>query len=83
VRQVVAVRPPLRLQERPCRSRMEGPLPEDYAPFGERVLADFQNQTTVTHESDVAEAVWRAANDTTGQLRYPAGPDAVALAQLK
>jgi hypothetical protein len=25
------------------------------------------------HEpSDVAEAIWRAANDTTGQLRFPA-----------
>jgi NAD(P)-dependent dehydrogenase (short-subunit alcohol dehydrogenase family) len=65
------------------RSRTEGLIPEAYAPFAERVLADFQNQTTVTHESDVAEAVWRAANDTTGQLRFPAGPDAVALAQLK
>jgi hypothetical protein len=31
----------------------------------------------------VAEAVWRAANDETGQLRIPAGPDAVALAQLR
>jgi NAD(P)-dependent dehydrogenase (short-subunit alcohol dehydrogenase family) len=63
--------------------RMEGLIPEDYAPFGERVLADFQNQTTVTHASDVAETVWRAATDTTGQLRFPAGPDAVALAQFK
>ena len=65
------------------RSRMNGLIPEAYAPFGDRVLADFQNQTTVTHESDVAEAVWRAVNDTTGQLRFPAGPDAVALAQFK
>jgi short-subunit dehydrogenase len=65
------------------RVRMEGLIPDAYAPFAERVMADFQNQTTVTHESDVAEAVWRAANDTTGQLRFPAGPDAVALAQFK
>ena len=65
------------------RSRMNGLIPEDYAPFAQRVLADFQNQTTVTQESDVAEAVWRAANDTTGQLRFPAGPDAIALAQFK
>jgi hypothetical protein len=36
--------------------------------------------TTVTKESDVAEAVYRAANDASGQLRFPAGPDAVALA---
>lgn len=35
----------------------------------------------VTTESDVAEAVWRAANDTSGQMRFPAGPDAVALAE--
>jgi short-subunit dehydrogenase len=65
------------------RTRMEGLIPEDYARFGERVLADFQNQTTVTLASDVAETVWRAANDTTGQLRFPAGPDALALAQFK
>lgn len=31
-------------------------------------------------ESDVAEAVWLAANDTSDRLHYPAGPDAVALA---
>ncbi len=65
------------------RTRMEGLIPEDYVRFGERVLADFQNQTTVTHASDVAETVWRAATDMTGQLRFPAGPDAVALAQFK
>jgi NAD(P)-dependent dehydrogenase (short-subunit alcohol dehydrogenase family) len=65
------------------RSSTDGGVPADYAPFAERVLANFRNQTTVTHESDVAETVWRAANDTTGQLRFPAGPDAVALAQFK
>lgn len=27
-----------------------------------------------------AKGVWRAANDTTGQLRFPAGADALALA---
>ena len=37
----------------------------------------------VTTESDVAEAVWRAANDASGQLRFPAGADAVALAQSR
>jgi hypothetical protein len=35
----------------------------------------------VTTEADVAEAVYRAATDTSGQLRFPAGADAVALAQ--
>jgi NAD(P)-dependent dehydrogenase (short-subunit alcohol dehydrogenase family) len=65
------------------QERVQGLLPEAYTAFGERVLADFRSQTTVTQESDVADAVWRAANDTTGQLRFPAGPDAVALSQFK
>ena len=43
----------------------------------------FAQVTTVTTESDVAEAVYRAANDASGQLRFPAGPDAVALAQSR
>ena len=34
----------------------------------------------ITSERDVAEAVWRAANDSAPTLRYPAGADAVALA---
>jgi NAD(P)-dependent dehydrogenase (short-subunit alcohol dehydrogenase family) len=65
------------------QSRMEGLIPEAYAPFAQRVLADYQQPAAVTHESDVADAVWRAVNDTTGQLRFPAGPDAVALAQAR
>lgn len=62
-------------------ARMQGLIPEAYAPFAQRVFAEFGQQTAVTRESDVAEAVWQAANDTTGQLRFPAGADAVALAQ--
>jgi NAD(P)-dependent dehydrogenase (short-subunit alcohol dehydrogenase family) len=58
-------------------------IPEAYAPFAQLVLANYQQPAAVTHESDVAEAIWRAANDTTGQLRFPAGPDAVALAQVR
>jgi hypothetical protein len=46
-------------------------------------MAGVQQPTAVTQPSDVAEAVWRAAHDQTGQLRFPAGPDAVALAQLR
>jgi NAD(P)-dependent dehydrogenase (short-subunit alcohol dehydrogenase family) len=66
---------------RNASSRMEGMVPEAYAPFARRVLAGFEQPEAVTRESDVAEAVWRAANDTSGQLRFPAGPDALALAQ--
>jgi NAD(P)-dependent dehydrogenase (short-subunit alcohol dehydrogenase family) len=63
--------------------RMEGLIPEAYAPFAERIFAAFAQPAAVTLESDVAEAVWQAATDTTGQLRFPAGADAVALAQVR
>lgn len=65
------------------QTRMQGLIPEPYTAFAERVMADFQQPTVVTHPSHVAEAIWRAANDDTGQLRFPAGPDAVALAQYR
>jgi NAD(P)-dependent dehydrogenase (short-subunit alcohol dehydrogenase family) len=62
--------------------RMEGLIPEAYAPFAQRIFASLaQGPAAVTTESDVAEVVWRAANDASGQLRFPAGADAVALAQ--
>ncbi len=64
-------------------SRMQGLIPEAYAPFAESIFAGFAQPAAVTTESDVAEAVWRAANDTTGQLRFPAGADALALAQSR
>jgi NAD(P)-dependent dehydrogenase (short-subunit alcohol dehydrogenase family) len=59
-------------------SRMEGLFPEAYADFAKPLLAAFAKVTT---ESDVAEAVYRAANDGSGQLRFRAGADAVALTQ--
>ncbi len=62
-------------------ARMEGLFPATYAAFADPILASFAQVATVTTESDVAETVYRAATDTTGQLRFPAGPDAVALAQ--
>jgi NAD(P)-dependent dehydrogenase (short-subunit alcohol dehydrogenase family) len=64
-------------------SRMQGLIPEAYAPFAEPIFAAFAQPAAVTTESDVAEAVWRASNDTTGQLRFPAGADALALAQSR
>jgi short-subunit dehydrogenase len=65
-------------------SRMEGLIPEAYAPFAQGIFASFtQGPALVTTASDVAEVVWRAANDASGQLRFPAGPDAVALAQAR
>ncbi len=57
----------------------EGLIPEAYASFAEPILAGLAQPAAVTNPSDVAEAVWRAANDESGQLRFPAGADAVAL----
>ena len=64
-------------------SRMQGLVPEAYLPFAQPIFAAFARPAAVTTESDVAEVVWRAANDTTGQLRFAAGSDALALAQSR
>jgi short-subunit dehydrogenase len=64
-------------------SRMDGLFPEAYAAFANPILASFAEVATVTIEFDVAEAVYRAANDASAQLRFPAGADAVALAQSR
>lgn len=62
------------------QQRMQGLIPEAYAPYAQAVFARFAQVTQVTQGVDVADAVWRAGADRTGQLRFPAGPDAVALA---
>ncbi|MGY1901154.1 SDR family oxidoreductase [Nocardia gipuzkoensis] len=62
---------------------MSSYLPETYAGFAGPILEAFSVQGNVTTPADVAEAVWRAVHDTTGTLRFPAGPDAVALAQAR
>jgi NAD(P)-dependent dehydrogenase (short-subunit alcohol dehydrogenase family) len=64
-------------------SRMTGLIPEAYGAYAKRIFAFFERPPLVTKESDVAEVVWRAANDVSEQLHFPAGPDAVALAQAK
>jgi NAD(P)-dependent dehydrogenase (short-subunit alcohol dehydrogenase family) len=62
-------------------SRMDGLIPEPYAPLAQQIFAAIaQGPSLVTTEQDVAEAVWRAAHDDTTQLRFPAGADAIALA---
>jgi len=62
------------------QQRMQGLIPDAYAPFAQRVFAGLGDIAAVTRESDVAEAVWLAANDGSQRLGYPAGADAVALA---
>lgn len=60
--------------------RVEDLIPESYAAFAAPIFAGYARPAMVTTESDVAEAVWQAATDLSEQLRFPAGPDAVALA---
>lgn len=65
-------------------SRLEGLIPEPYAPLAQQIFAALgQGPTAVTTAADVAEGVWCAATDTTERLRFAAGPDAVALAQAR
>jgi NAD(P)-dependent dehydrogenase (short-subunit alcohol dehydrogenase family) len=59
-----------------ARSRMKDGFPEAYASLAQSVMARWQTATTITHASDVAEAVWRAVNDPTCPMRLPAGADA-------
>ena len=61
--------------------RVEDLIPDSYAAFAEPIFAGFAHPPLVTTEADVADGVWQAANDCSGQLRFPAGPDAVALAR--
>jgi len=63
-----------------ARSRMLAGFPEPYAELVQNVFAAWGQSTAVTHAQDVAEAVWRAANDPSSPMRIPAGADAVALA---
>ncbi len=60
---------------------VEDLIPAAYADFAGPVFAGFAKPALMTRETDVAEAVWRAVNDTSGQLRFPAGADAVALSR--
>lgn len=60
--------------------RMQGLIPEAYAPLAQAIFGALGNPAAVTQPADVAEAVWRAANDPGQTLRYPAGADAIALA---
>ena len=62
--------------------KVEDLIPEAYAAFAAPIFAGYATPEMVTTEADVAEAVWQAANDPSGKLRFPAGADAVALARV-
>ncbi|MBS0455525.1 MAG: SDR family oxidoreductase [Proteobacteria bacterium] len=61
--------------------RMQGLIPEPYGAYAQRVFGEFADVRVTTHPADVAQGIWQAANDTSGRLRFAAGPDAVALAR--
>lgn len=58
---------------------VETMIPPEYAGFAGPIFQGFAAPAMTTAEADVAEAVWAAVEDTSGKLRFPAGPDAVAL----
>ncbi|MEO6920260.1 MAG: SDR family oxidoreductase [Collimonas sp.] len=64
-----------------ARPRMQSGIPEAYTGLAQRVFEAWGQSSEVTLSQDVAEAVWRAANDPSSPLRMAAGADAVALAE--
>ncbi len=62
--------------------RMNGLVPEAYAPYASQILGGHAAAKT-TNEVDVAQAVWLAATDGSKRLRYPAGADAEELAGMR
>jgi NAD(P)-dependent dehydrogenase (short-subunit alcohol dehydrogenase family) len=64
-------------------ARMQGLVPEAYAPLAQACFAALGNPSEITTAADVAEAVWCAANDPGATLRYPAGADAIALSRKR
>lgn len=64
-----------------ARPRMQAGFPEAYASLVQSVFARWEQSSAVTRSLDVAEAVWRAANDPSSPVRIPAGADAMALAE--
>lgn len=64
--------------------RCDNTIPAAYAGHAGRYLQSMQAYPTAyTTAQDVAEAVFAAATDDSGQLRYPAGADSRMLAELR
>lgn len=63
--------------------RMNGLITAPYAAYAQRIFAELSKNEVVTSAADVAAVVWRAATDTSKQLHFAAGPDAVALAERR
>ncbi|MQA21151.1 SDR family oxidoreductase [Rugamonas rivuli] len=65
-----------------AKARMQDSIPEAYAGLAKSVFEAWGLSSEVTHAEDVAQAVWRAANDPSCPLRQAAGVDAIALSSL-
>jgi NAD(P)-dependent dehydrogenase (short-subunit alcohol dehydrogenase family) len=64
-----------------ARSHMHGFDHEAYVDLVQKVFAGLTDTASpITRAQDVAEAVWRAANDPSSPMRIPAGADAEAWA---
>jgi NAD(P)-dependent dehydrogenase (short-subunit alcohol dehydrogenase family) len=61
------------------QERMQGLIPEAYASFAQEIFAGLPGIKDFTMPKDVAEAIWQAAHDASGQLHFAAGADAIAL----
>jgi NAD(P)-dependent dehydrogenase (short-subunit alcohol dehydrogenase family) len=66
-----------------AQTRMQSGFPEPYAKLVKSVFEHWQQEGPVTYSRDVAEAVWRAANDPSSPMRIPAGADAIAWAEAR
>ncbi|GLQ98236.1 SDR family oxidoreductase [Dyella mobilis] len=66
-----------------ARARMQTGYPEPYVDTVQRVFAGWQQPSALTTAQDVAEAVWRAANDPACPMSTPAGADAIEWAAAR
>jgi len=65
-------------------SRLEGMIPADYGTFAQAYFASMGSYPTAyCGENEVAEAVYKAATEEGGKLRYPAGADTNLCAELR
>jgi NAD(P)-dependent dehydrogenase (short-subunit alcohol dehydrogenase family) len=64
-----------------AQPRMQNAIPDAYADLAQHVFAEWAQSSAITRAADVAEAVWRAANDPSCPIRIAAGADAVALSE--
>jgi NAD(P)-dependent dehydrogenase (short-subunit alcohol dehydrogenase family) len=80
VRVVLPGRAPETSFGRNAMARSQDGIPEAYLGLAQRVFASWQQNTgRITHATDVAQAIWRAATDPACLMRLAAGADAAAL----